>query len=221
MILEHLPEAEAPSLPQAESKPRTRRLWREILETIILTILIFAALRLAFQNFVIHGQSMEPNFYDGQFLVVNRLLYLFRPPARGEVIVLLSPDAPTDLCLNPVRQIGLNLALLFGLREHNPCQDFIKRIVGLPGEEMEIREGQVFISGERLREPYVENRSQDNLEARVLGSAEYFVLGDNRTNSSDSRQWGSVPRENIIGLAWLCYWPPNCWGLVPQYAFAN
>lgn len=219
--LDSPPQAEISPLAQVERPARTRSLLREILETVLLTVLIFAGLRMAFRNFRIEGQSMEPNFHDGQFLVVNHLVYLLQAPARGEVAIFLSPESPDGLCKDPLRRIALDLALLIGFTENNPCRDFIKRIIGLPGEEVEIRSGRVFINGQRLQEPYVTEKGQDSWGPKALGADEYFVLGDNRTNSSDSRHWGSLPPENIVGQAWISYWPPAYWGLVPHYSYAE
>lgn len=97
-------------------------------------------------------------------------------------------------------------------------EDYIKRVVGLPGEQIRIRGGEVVVDGVPLQEPYVANQGAYSGAWR-LGSDEYFVLGDNRGNSSDSHMWGTLPEENIIGRAWLCYWPPEDWGLADHHTF--
>lgn len=173
---------------------RVRSMLREIIETVVLTALIFIALRFAFQNFRIEGQSMEPNFHEGQFLIINKLEYRFHPPERGDVIVFHSPD--------------------------NPQKDFIKRIIGLPGEQLQIQDGRVLINGQPLEEPYLANPVSGNWGPATVAPDQYFVLGDNRNNSSDSRNWGMLPMAKMIGKAWISYWPPPTWGLVPHHTYA-
>lgn len=187
---EELPEKEWDRWAEAKS------FLREIIETIVLTLIIYGLLSLGFRNFRVIQTSMEPNFHDGQYLVVNKLAYHLHPPERGDVIIFHPPT--------------------------NPEKEYIKRLIGLPGEKVEIREGYVYIDGRRLEEPYI---SQVNRHGSwgpsVVGQDEYFVLGDNRNNSSDSRSWGMLPHKNIFGKAWLSYWPPQEWGLVPHYIFVS
>jgi signal peptidase I len=167
---------------------------REVIETAIMTLVIFLLVRAGLQNFRIEGQSMETNLHNGQFLIVNKLLYYIHPPQRGDVVVFHSPQ--------------------------NPRKDFIKRVVGLPGEEVEMVDGEVYIDGVRLYETYLSNQGRRSWGPEVVGEFEYFVLGDNRDNSSDSRSWGMLDGNAIIGKAWFSYWPPSTWGLVPHYTFA-
>jgi signal peptidase I len=167
---------------------------REVVETAIMTLVIFLLVRAGFQNFRIEGQSMETNLHDGQFLIVNKLGYYIQPPQRGDVVVFHSPQ--------------------------NPRKDFIKRVVGLPGEEVELIDGEVYVDGVRLYETYISNRGGRSWGPEAIGEFEYFVLGDNRDNSSDSRSWGMLDGNAIIGKAWFSYWPPRTWGLVPHYTFA-
>jgi len=169
-----------------------RSLLREILETILLTILLFLVLNTVTGRFQVRGSSMEPTLHDGQYLVVSKLIYWLHPPERGDVIVFRPPN--------------------------HPSEDYIKRIVGLPGEQVEIRGGEVWVDGVLLDEPYVAHPGSYS-GSWNLGEGEYFVLGDNRSNSSDSHNWGVLPKENIVGKAWLCYWPPEEWGLVAHHIF--
>ncbi|HIC93572.1 MAG TPA: signal peptidase I [Anaerolineae bacterium] len=161
---------------------------RDTIETVLLTLIIFFLVRAFVQNFRIEGTSMEPNLHHGQYLVINKLAYRLHPPVRGDIIVFRYP--------------------------HNPKRDFIKRVIGLPGERVEVKGGRVFINGQELDEPYPLKAGTYSWGPRILGPDEYFVLGDNRSNSSDSHSWGALPRANIIGKAWVCYWPPRYWGLI-------
>jgi len=179
---------------EADRRSSLKAILREVVETAIMTLVIFLLVRAGFQNFRIEGQSMEANLHDGEFLIVNKLVYYIHPPQRGDVVVFHSPQ--------------------------NPRKDFIKRVVGLPGEEVELIDGEVYVDGVRLYETYISNRGGRSWGPEVIGQFEYFVLGDNRDNSSDSRSWGMLDGNAIIGKAWVSYWPPRTWGLVPHYTFA-
>ena len=165
----------------------------EIIETIVMTVLIFAAVRLLVQNFRIEGNSMEPNLHDGQYLIIEKVSYALSSPSRGDVIVFHYPN--------------------------NPKRDFIKRIIGLPGETVEVRQGQLFVNGTLMEEPYKPDEGTYSWGPAIVGPDEYFVLGDNRNNSSDSHSWGMLPRSLIIGRAWLSYWPVANWGFIPHFSF--
>ncbi len=161
---------------------------RELIETLVLTLLIFLLIRSVVQNFRIDGISMEPNFHDGQFLIINKLAYKLGRPARGDVIVFRYPL--------------------------DPDRDFIKRVIGLPGDTVEVRQGRVYINGELVREPYPLLDGTYSMEAVTVGPDELYVLGDNRDHSSDSHRWGPVPMDLVIGKAWISYWPPRYWAIV-------
>ena len=169
-----------------------RSLLRELLETVLLTVIIFLVLNATTGRFQVRGFSMEPTLHDGQYMIISKLVYWIHPPERGDVIVFHPPNNPDD--------------------------DYIKRIVGLPGEQVEIRNGVVAVDGVLLEEPYIANPGFYS-SVWDLGDGEYFVLGDNRRNSSDSHTWGVFPQENIVGKAWLCYWPPEEWSMVTHYTF--
>ncbi|GAC1378587.1 MAG: hypothetical protein NVS4B7_05330 [Ktedonobacteraceae bacterium] len=163
------------------------RLVREVIETVVLTILMFLVIRMAVQNFNIEGQSMEPSLHDKELILVDKWSYLFHEPARGDVIVFVAPPEPS--------------------------QDYIKRIVALPGDTITIRDTTVIVDGVTLNENYVDPGHQGNpyayktISNMLVPPDKFFVLGDNRGGSSDSRNWGFVPRGNIIGRAALVYWP--------------
>jgi signal peptidase I len=169
-----------------------RSLLRETLETILLTAIIFLVLNTATGRFQVRGSSMEPTLQDGQYLVIGKVVYWVHPPERGDIIVFQPPA--------------------------NPSEDYIKRVVGLPGEQLEIQNGEIWVNGVPLEEPYIANPGAYS-GTWTLEDDDYFVLGDNRNNSSDSHSWGVLPRENIIGKAWLCYWPPEEWSTVKHHTF--
>jgi len=181
------------------------RLVREIIETIVLTLLMFLVINLAVQNFDVDGHSMEPNLHDQERLMVDKWTYMFHPPARGDVVVFVAPPQPT--------------------------LDYVKRIVAVPGDTLTIHNTTVIVDGVTLNETYVKPANQGNpfaekrIENMVIPPGNYFVLGDNRANSSDSRDWGLLPRKNIIGRAALVYWPlaQDNDGLIPNVSqvFAN
>jgi signal peptidase I len=168
---------------------------RELIETLALTLVIFLLVRFAAPNFRIEGFSMEPNFHDGQYLFVNRLVYMLHPPERGDVIVFIPPS--------------------------NISNDYIKRVIGLPGDRVEIVDGRVLINGAPLQEPYPFNPGSYSFGPVAIGPEEYFVLGDNRDNSSDSHSWGMLASSKVIGKAWITYWPPSLIGLVPTFSYAT
>ena len=174
------------------------RLVREVIETIVLTVLMFLIIRLAVQNFQIQGHSMEPNFHDQELVFVDKWTYLLHTPARGDVVVFVAPPDPT--------------------------QDYIKRVIGLPGDVVTVQGTQVYVNGKLLQEAYVKPYNQGNPDGsftnRVIPPNDYLVLGDNRNGSSDSRAWGCVPRANIIGRAAFVYWPfkQDNYGIVPNVA---
>ena len=165
---------------------------------IAIAVLVFVGLRITIQTYVIYGPSMQPNFYEHQRLLVSKLVYNFHEPERGDVIIFHPPYEGRD--------------------------SFIKRVIGLPGERVEIRQGQVYIyqadsSILELDEPYVEDPARRQYSSDIIPEGEYFVLGDNRNNTDDSRNGWTVPAEDIIGKAWLSIWPPDLWGTAANYPF--
>ena len=184
--------------------PKPRSLARKILgfigsvlQTVLFAGVLFFAVNLVTARIRVEGDSMEPSLHDGQFVVVNRMAYdlpfFQRTPERGDILVFRFP-------LNPDRR-------------------FIKRVIGLPGDEVRVQDGQVFINGVLLYEPYLSAQPAYNNLWRV-GLDEVFVFGDNRNNSSDSQNWGALPLEGIIGKAVLVYWPLENMGWIPHYELA-
>lgn len=181
--------------PREVSLARTfggQSLLRDIVETLVLALIIFFVVNTLTGRFYVRGSSMEPSLHNGQYLVASKISYRLGDPERGDIVVLLPPNGTGE--------------------------DYIKRIIGLPGEHVEARDGAVWVNGYRLDEPYLHSPIPYS-GSWIVGPDEYFVLGDNRANSSDSHSWGMLPRENIVGKAWLCYWPPQYWGLIPHHRF--
>lgn len=167
----------------------------ELLKFAVVAIVVVIVVRLfVAQPFIVSGASMEPTFDTGQYLIVDELTYHFEAPQRGDVIIFRYPK--------------------------DPSQFFIKRIIGLPGEVVRIQSGSVYVTktdGQtiELSEPYVKNIGNGPDETTTLSDGQYFVMGDNRPESSDSRIWGTVPAQNIIGRAVLRLLPLNDIGLLP------
>ena len=150
---------------------------KETLEVVLIALVtVFIIRHFLVQPFLVSGASMEPNFEDGDYLLVDEISYRFREPQRGEVIVFRYPK--------------------------NLSTYFIKRVIGLPGDTIEIQAGTIYVNDKLLKEDYLSDalRSRDNLVMK-LKSDEYFVMGDNRSHSFDSRNWGPLPKKNVVGLA--------------------
>jgi len=178
--------------PQVNTIPSSS-LFREIVETLLLTVVIFVLVNTVTGRFRIDGSSMEPNLHDGEYVIVNRISYRLHQPDRGDVIVFKKEGS----------------------------REFIKRIVGLPGDTVQVQGARVIVNGTPLTEPYIAQPPAYTMEPRKIAPNEYFVLGDNRNNSSDSHNWGTVPLSVIDGKAWVTYWPPKNWGVVPHYSYAR
>ncbi len=189
-----MPADTAPTgtVPPADQARRSHWL-REIVETVLLTAAIFLLVNAATGRFRIEGQSMEPNLHDGEYVLIDKISYLLHPPERGDVVVFVPPTNE---------------------------RDYIKRVIGLPGDTVEIKSGQVYVNGIALDEPYLKNSTNIDIPARQVEEGRYFVMGDNRGNSSDSRVFGAITFQSIVGRAWLVYWPPSEWSTVPHHTYA-
>ena len=169
---------------------RLVRFLRELLETVVPAILIAVLINVFIgQATRVEGQSMEPNLYSNQRLVVEKVSYHFHGPQRFDIVVLKMPSQGEEL--------------------------LIKRVIGLPGETVEIKNGHVYVNDVQLEEPFIGEQTQAGRQGKVTVPPLYvYVLGDNRDRSNDSRSFGPVPIANIVGRAWLSYWPPQKVGLV-------
>lgn len=170
-------------------------------QSVLITIVLAVVLRFfVLQPFIVDGASMEPNFSNNQYILIDKVSYRFRAPKRGEVVVFHPPNIPNE--------------------------NYIKRIVGLPGETVVIKNNQVNVDGHILREAYLESNqstTQPNSLSNIvtLGHNEYFVLGDNREHSSDSRDWGPLQLSSIEGRTWFIMFPVTDFRAVaaPSYVF--
>jgi len=159
--------------------------WRRLLHETVQVVLPALALALVVHLFlaqatIVYGQSMEPNLLERQRLIIDKISFRLHPPHRNDIVVLSLP--------------GMDEML-------------VKRIVGLPGETIEIYKGVVYVNNEPLPEPFPHDGGLYSMPPLTLGPLSYFVLGDNRDNSNDSRSFGPVKREHILGRVWLRYWP--------------
>ena len=184
-----LSEGEALTAPSSPGKS----LLREIIETVLLTVLIYVAVNFATGRFRIEGSSMEPSMHPNQYVLVDKISYMLGDPRRGDVVVFNFPQATE--------------------------RDFIKRVIGLPGETVSVRGGLVYVNNVPLDEPYI-SAPPTYENTWTLAANQFFVLGDNRNSSSDSHAWGPLDRGYLIGRAILVYWPPDLWGAVPHHTYA-
>ncbi len=181
-----------PDAPAPARRVISRGAVREFVETIVLALILFAAIRVFVMNYRVVGHSMEPNVHEGQYLFIDKLLYSWGAPRRGDIIVLKPPDAPGQI--------------------------YLKRVVGLPGETVEVRAGVVLVHGRALEEAWATRPfPQANWGPAQIGDDELFVLGDNRPGSRDSRYFGMLKRDRVVGRAFLCYWPPSEWTIFGRY----
>lgn len=174
------------------------KILREIGITILIAVVIFVAIKASVQGYRVQYSCMLPNIEDGEWIMVNKASYFFSNPKRGEVVVFKPPEE---------------------VRSRYP---FIKRVIALPGDTVEINGGKVFINNVPMDEPYIfpePSQRYKNFGPEKMLHDQYFVLGDNRNSSNDSRSWGPVSRGDIIGKAWFVYWPPSKWGLIKHYSY--
>ena len=176
--------ATADAIPKGIPTPSTTvgsSVLREIVQVLFPALILALSIHLFLaQATIVFGRSMEPSLFERQRLIIDKITYYFRAPNRNDIVVIKRPEMEELL---------------------------VKRIIGLPGEKVEIRDGYVFINDNRLPEPFPHDQYPQNIPAYTLGPVEYYVLGDNRGNSNDSRAFGPVLREDILGRVWFRYWP--------------
>ncbi len=166
----------------------TEAIFREIIETLLLTFFIFFLVNSLIGRYRIDGSSMNPTLFDGEYLIINNISYYLDSPKQGDIIVFKHPNNDLNL---------------------------IKRVIGVPGDHIEIQDRQVKVNDMVVNEPYI--AAPPNYSGSWdVPEGSYFVLGDNRNNSSDSHSWSFLPEDNIIGRALLVYWPPSDWTAIPH-----
>ncbi len=176
-----------PEIQTPTQKLDIKRFLLDLLETVGLAVVLFLVINALSARVRVDGSSMLPTLHDGEFVLVNKLAYTTGSPTRGDIIVFRSTTTP-DL-------------------------DLIKRVIGLPGDTIVVRGGQVTVNGRILNEPYIAAAPSYDGEWQVPGN-DLFVMGDNRNDSSDSHVWGPLPLQNVIGKALLIYWPPPEWAMI-------
>ena len=167
------------------------KVFRDIIVPILVGVAFFALFQVTVGTFKVYGTSMLPGIEQGDYILVSKATYFFNEPQRGNIIVFHSPKDPNT--------------------------DLIKRIIAVPGDTVEIKDNKVFVNDTPLVEPYTMEPPHYLVLPQEISAGHYFVLGDNRNNSSDSHRGWTLPRENIIGKAWISYWPPYRWGLIEHY----
>ncbi len=183
--------APPPPSPASQGSIRWRRVLYEVIHDVTFAALVaIVVITFVAQPFHVKGQSMAPLLEDGERILVDKLVYRYQPIARGDVVVFWDPS--------------------------DPSWSFIKRVIAKPGELVEIRDGRVYVNGAALREDYVLPgfKKHENIEPVEVPKGYYYVLGDHRSDSSDSRTWGGVPQKYIYGRAAARFWPPSHLGLI-------
>lgn len=181
------------------SKPKGKRtgflnFLVDVLETLILSVVLFVSINVISARIRVDGASMEPTLVSGEYVIVSRLSYRLGSPQRGDIIVFHFP--------------------------RDPNEEYIKRIIGLPGDVVAVNGGSVYVNGQQLDETYLKVKT-NYIGTWEVPAGQLFVLGDNRNNSSDSHDWGTVPMDYVVGKALLVYWPPPSWGLIDHVPLAN
>ncbi|MGB9672773.1 MAG: signal peptidase I [Anaerolineales bacterium] len=174
------------NLEEGQSNPnKFRQTLVDIIETILLSLVLYFGINAVSARIRVESISMQPTLKAGYYVIVNRLAYKIGKPNRGDIIIFRYPPDPQR-------------------------EPYIKRVIGLPGDTVQIQAGKVYVNGEQLIEPYIA-AAPDYEGTWKVPEGNLFVLGDNRNRSSDSHSWGMVPLDNVIGKALVVYWPPDAW----------
>ena len=171
----------------AEEGTNWKRFFLDIVETLVLAVVLFVGINAVSARVRVDGSSMLPTLENGEFVLVSKLSYTSGEYQRGDIIVFHFPL--------------------------NPDEELVKRIIGLPGDQVVVRDGLVYVNGQQLSEDYISHAPVYTGEWTVT-EGHLFVLGDNRNNSNDSKDWGLLPQENVVGKAILIYWPPPMWNVL-------
>ncbi len=173
---------------EEQPRPPTRRILVEIIQTVVLALVLFFAINFISARIRVDGGSMKPSFHNGDYVIVNRLAYQWGEIQRGDVVVFPYPLSPEE--------------------------DYIKRVIGLPGDRVAIYGGGVYVNGQRIDEPYISSAPANDVAEIVVPEGYVYVLGDNRNASSDSRSWGPLEIEAILGKAIFRYYPFDSIGII-------
>jgi signal peptidase I len=168
---------------------------KEAIITLVLALVIFFAARACLQTYEVFQTSMLPNFQPGQRVVVAKAAYWFNGPARGDVVIFHAPNGSQE--------------------------NWIKRIIGLPGDTVEVKMGQLYVNGTFLDEPYVIRPFTYTMAKVTVPAGKYFFLGDNRDVSNDSSRGWLITKDNLIGKAWLISWPPSAWNIAHSFNLSS
>ena len=191
------PSSEVPTTPTlaipAEEKTNWRQFFLDLIETLLLAVVLYFGINAISARVRVDGFSMVPTLQDGEYVLVSKLSYRLGEPQHGDIIVFKYPGEPP--------------------------QDLIKRIIGLPGDTVQVNGTVVYVNGQSLTEPYIAASPLYQGQWQVPEGF-LFVLGDNRNDSSDSHSWGLLPMENVIGKAVIIYWPPPLWKVISHYEIA-
>jgi len=180
-------EQQVEEVQPVEEKTNWGRFFLDVVETVVLAVILFIGINAVSARVRVDGFSMRPTLDDGEFLLVNKLSYKWNDFSRGDIVVFHFPL--------------------------NPEEELIKRVIGLPGDHVVVRNSRVYVNDELVQEGYIEQAPLYTGEWFVTQD-HLFVLGDNRNNSNDSKDWGMLPMENVVGRAVLIYWPPPVWKVI-------
>ena len=187
-----MPALETPAAPETPAEETTN--WKQFLfdlvETLALAVILYFGINAFSARVRVDGFSMVPTLQDGEYVLVSKVTYKLGDPQHGDIIVFEHPNQPQE--------------------------DLIKRIVGIPGDIVEVTGMMVYVNGQALNEPYI-NAAPMYSGKWEVPEGYLFVLGDNRNESSDSHAWGLLPMENVVGKALFIYWPPPEWNIISHY----
>lgn len=161
----------------------------------VLSLILFVVINAVSARIRVDGSSMEPTLHTGELVIVNKLAYKFSAPELGDIIVFHFP--------------------------RDPDQEYIKRVIGAPGDQVAIQDGKVYVNGQEIAEPYISAPPVYPGNTWQVPEGQLFVLGDNRNNSSDSHNWGTVPMDYVVGKALFVYWPLDAWGMIDHVSTAS
>jgi signal peptidase I len=170
--------------------------FRDIFIVLCLGLFVFIGVHLTLEQVIVYQSSMQPTLKEGQHLFISRAALFFHSPERGDIVIFDCPQYVSSIPL-------------------------VKRVIGMPGDTIEIKSGSVYVNGVALEEPYIKESPGYTVDALTVPEDNYFVLGDNRNVSNDSHCGWTVPEANIIGKAWVSVWPPETWGLIPAHIYAE